>query len=747
MKTAKPKTYATISGQKKILFSMILILIPFVLFFILEISLRLFGVGNDLSLFVKSNDYPGYFEINKKVSLRYFSKFEGPGVSNDIFLIDKPENCYRIFVLGSSTTRGFPYSNGIMFTRILNYRLQDVFPNKKIEVVNMAMTAVNSFTQADFIDEILKQKPDALLIYAGHNEFYGALGVGSIENGGNARWMKKLHLSLIHLRTYQLIQKLVAKSARLAIGGANSQQNSTRMELIVKDKSIEYGSPIYFRAINDFKTNMSEVLYKAKKKNIPVLIGDLVCNLRDQKPFKSIPIANYPSADEAFDKARKYETQELYDSARAYYILAKDLDGVKFRAPEDITKVIYSISKEYNAIQVPVRKYFDNASKNGIVGDNLMLEHLHPNIDGYFLLADAFFSGMRDNKLISDQWDTSKIIPSAYYRSVWGFTQLDSLVADIKIQALKASWPFKSENVVNTYVTDYKPRNYVDSMAIMCVLYKNVFVENKHKELAGYYASQGKYLQAYNEYNSLVRSYPYNTEYYMEADKYATLAKEYNKAIDLLKSFPELNHSFILNIMLGKNYQKINLPQEALTCYLAAQKIVRPEDNKELLLTSLYSVYNELGDMDNVKSLLNKIKTINPGFNPNSDLREKQTVLVVGKEWKELIDQSIILAKNRNFEKALDLLKKAQKIKETAIANQLIGSILYEQGNPEALKYILKAYKENPTDPDLLNNLVVIYIRQKDYRNAYKYIEELKLVTYEPEKVKKMEDYILKKMK
>lgn len=735
-----------LSKQKKMLFSIILVLIPIFIVAVLELGLRILKYGDDLSLFKKSFDYPGYYEINKKVSNRYFSKTEGPGPSNDIFLINKPDNSFRIFVLGSSTTRGFPYSNGIMFPRILNYRLQDVFPDWKIEVINMSMTAVNSFTQADFIDEILDQKPDAILIYAGHNEFYGALGVASIENGGNLRWLKRLNLSLVHLRTYQLIQKLIVKASSFSASAINTQQNSTRMELIVKNKSIEYGSPVYFKAIEDFRLNMGEVLRKTKKKNIPVLFGELVCNIRDQKPFKSIPIANYPTADDAFLKARNYELEEKFDSALVYYNLAKDLDGVKFRAPEDINKVIYEISEKYNAHIVHTKKYFENFSPNRLVGDNLMLEHLHPNIDGYFLLADAFFDAMHENKLISAQWDSSHIKTSTYYRSVWGFTKLDSMVANIKIQSLKESWPFKPENVVNNFIFDYKPKNYEDSMAIMCVLYKNIYIENKHKELATYYAGLGRYSDAYSEFNSLVRSYPYITEYYIEAEKYASLAKEYARGLDLLLTYPDKDSSFIINLKIGKLYQKLKSPKNALDYYYKAQEAILPEDSKELLLVSYLSAYNDIGDSVNAKIILKKIQTINPNFNPNVDLKEKQAIIVVGKEWKSLIDRSIILAKGKNFNKALELLNQAQKIKETALGNQLIGSILFEQGNPDALRYILKAYYENPTDADLLNNLVVLYINQKDYKNAYKYVEELKLVTSEPAKVKKMEDYIIKKM-
>ncbi len=58
------------------------------------------------------------------------------------------------------------------------------FQIKKIEIINTAMTAVNTYTILDFMDEVIAQKPDAILIYAGHNEFYGALGVASMESLG-----------------------------------------------------------------------------------------------------------------------------------------------------------------------------------------------------------------------------------------------------------------------------------------------------------------------------------------------------------------------------------------------------------------------------------------------------------------------------------------------------------------------------------------------------------------------------------
>jgi len=63
---------------------------------------------------------------------------------------------------------------------LLKHRLSHTFPNKNIEVINTGITAVNSYTLWDLTDDIIEQKPDLVIIYAGHNEYYGALGVGSI---------------------------------------------------------------------------------------------------------------------------------------------------------------------------------------------------------------------------------------------------------------------------------------------------------------------------------------------------------------------------------------------------------------------------------------------------------------------------------------------------------------------------------------------------------------------------------------
>ena len=126
---------------------------------------------------------------------------------------------------------------------------RDSYPDKHIEVINTAMTAINSYTFQDKINEILAEEPDALLIYGGQNEFYGALGIGSKEAFGQIRWIKILHLKLLEFKTYQLVRNMITGlqglfSDREGIDTAEAT-TTTLMEVIAADKNIEYNSRLF----------------------------------------------------------------------------------------------------------------------------------------------------------------------------------------------------------------------------------------------------------------------------------------------------------------------------------------------------------------------------------------------------------------------------------------------------------------------------------------------------------------------
>ncbi len=719
------KDVSKISAFRNTLLNAILVLIPILILVVFELFLRMVNYGDDLRLFIPSKVHTGYLEINQKVGKRYFTKLGNTKPAYDIFLKNKPDSCYRIFVMGGSAAMGFPFEIGNSFSRILTSQLQDAFPHKKIEIINTAMAAVNSYTLLDLTDEILAQKPDAIVIYAGHNEYYGALGVGSVENGGNFRWLKMLHLKLIHLRTYQLIQHIIASITRKFSPEAQIKSTETLMARIVKDKEIIYGSKLYNDGIEQFSENINAILTKAKKAGVTVLISDLVSNIHDTKPFKSVATQKFPKAEDVFENAQKLEKSGDYENAKKEYYLAKDLDCIRFRASEDLNKAIIELGKKNNAIIVPMEYNFEKKSPHGFIGDNLMLEHLHCNIDGYFLMADVFFNAFRHAKLIDKNWDTTLIKPSKYYRDNWGFTPLDSLVGDLIIKKLKDGWPFKSDATMNLFKFTYKPKSYEDSIALNCIKYANVRIDKMHEKMALHYAKQGKYYSAFKEDYSLIKCYPFNSDLYIDGSDYLLRANEKQKACELLKTMPGLDTTYYALAKLGEIYLDLKQYKNAVTYLEKALKFTKQKDAKEPFLVLMYNAYTGVGNKDMANQILKRIKKINPNFTLSEANSANIGIVVLSATAINYIDMAKKSDSEGNYDNALELLYKANRIKESPYINFLIGNILFEKKDINALYYYEKVYPETPKDPDLLRKLSFLYIMQGNKVKALKMRNEL----------------------
>src|SRR5258705_11816531 len=92
---------------------------------------------------------------------------------------------------------------------VLADALQDVLPTDTVEVVNLGIAATNSYAIADLAHDVIAQRPDAILIYAGHNEYYGALGAGSTETLGAVPAFVRLYLRLQRFKTFLLLLNVV----------------------------------------------------------------------------------------------------------------------------------------------------------------------------------------------------------------------------------------------------------------------------------------------------------------------------------------------------------------------------------------------------------------------------------------------------------------------------------------------------------------------------------------------------------
>jgi lysophospholipase L1-like esterase len=620
------KSSLDIDPGKRRTYNLIALLIPVIILLLLEAGLQIFKYGGQLDLFISAQgEYSEYKMCNPYIGRRYFAlQSVYPDPSNDLFLKVKPDNGYRIFVLGGSTAAGYPYSENLMFSRILQYRLEEVFPEKHIEVVNTATAAINSYTLLDFMDEVLENQPDAILIYAGHNEFYGALGVASTESLGKYRWAVELYLKLEKYRTFLLLRDLITK-VQTWIGntfGSGSAENpsATLMERLVADQKILYKSSIYEKGKKQFRANLNEILKRASEADVKALVSELVSNIKDQRPFESVPMKDFPSADDVFETALSLQKEQRYAEAYRKYHLAKDLDALRFRASEEFNQVIHQIGDQYNVPVVGVKSVFEDASPNRLIGNNLMLEHLHPNIDGVFLLADAFFDAMRKNGFISDHWSPQRIENSTKLHKDWGYTEIDSLYGVLRIRILKGGWPFKPKSAPNRALLEYHPSTKAESLAVRTWMDRKFTLERAHVEMAEYFKEKKNYLGAYDEFNALMRLTPLNISPYLEAAKTLVQARKLEKALPILYNSLEIEETAYANKWIGQILLDDGFVEKSLP-YLKKAYGMNSADPQ--VLYNLSGAYALNAQYVKAKEILDELWEIDPNF-PDASVLKKQ---------------------------------------------------------------------------------------------------------------------------
>ncbi len=429
--------------NKTRVYQLIALAIPFAFFALLEGGLRLFDYGRDMPLFMdypqaENSTAPPYLLPRPDVVKRYFpegSAAPSVTIETNFFLKNKPEDALRIVVQGGSTAAGFPFGYGASIAGMLDYRLKQSFPDKTVEVINTALAAVNSYTVLDFVDEIIEQKPDAVLIYAGHNEYLGILGVGSAYTAANSAAATLLYLKLKDSRIFQLLQNIYWQFTKADVP-KNAQRSRTFMSKVAKHKNIPFGSELYEAGLAQFDNNISLVIAKYQAAGIPVFISSIASNLADQAPFSSKETPNEQNADYYYQQGQKLLAQANYKKAKQAFTKARDYDLLRFRAPSAMNDIIIELAKNESVYFVDANQALTQAAKHGIIGKSLMLEHLHPTIDGYFVIADSFYNAIVKSNVFGQfpqpisTAKAQKDVPVFDAEVYWGKAKIAGLMAD-----------------------------------------------------------------------------------------------------------------------------------------------------------------------------------------------------------------------------------------------------------------------------------------------------------------------------
>lgn len=673
-------TTNNMNRSRTLLFKSIAILLPFFILVLVEISLRIASYGNDLRVF-KTDKTGKFYYLNPQIGKRYFTnEINATNGNMDFFRKEKTSGTFRIFVLGGSTALGFPYLYNGAFPQMLKYQLQRHYPDLNIEMINLSLTAINSYAVFDISKEVIKYQPDAVLIYTGQNEYHGTLGVASSSRFGNNPFLINLIIQSKKLRLVQLVFNTINSSEK---SDHSTDLNLTLMERLASGQKIPFNSEKYWLGIRQFERNINKIVDLFSLKKIPVFIGTLVTNKRGIHPFISefSKTENTVEWNQLFDngkfalqhgdtiKATEFLTaaSELdstfaecqfrlgeisfakkdYKTARKYYTNAKELDQLRFRAPEAFNDIIEKVAGSRKNIYITdVAAAFDLASPHQIVGEELLHEHVHPNLSGYYLMADTYYKAISAANLIPKTRFNN--IPAELIKKQMPLTQFDTVYGYISNILLKENWPFNEPLPEPTPAEKTYEGKVAGGLAVRQYSWKTAM-----EKLFNYYFKKSDFANALRiaEGQSLV--FPFNATYLERATKLAQKLEDDDRALlYLTKIWNNFNHSNeiaqqLLTTTLNSDQPKLAIPylnylilnSSSKLPYIKMkdeiEKIIESEDELKLspenlqVTNRIVASYIQVNNYKSAQKYINLSLTIDPG---NTEARNLQIKINQHKE-------------------------------------------------------------------------------------------------------------------
>lgn len=375
-------------------------------------------------LFVR-NESSGQYETAKD-RLNYFRP--------DAFEIEKHSNTYRVFCLGGSTVQGRPFSIETSFTTWLEFALAAADASQNFEVVNCGGISYASYRLVPILDEVLNYEPDLIVLYTGHNEFLEDRTYREVKQASDAVILAHQlagRFNLYHLirnrqsHDSQNIQNLV--SAPPGAAGPLQAEVSARLDHPGGMKEYRRDPKWNTDIVRHYRFSINRMIAAANAAGVPLLLINPTENLRDCPPFKSehreglseaelerwqqhkesaaIQMASNPrgalnellAATEIDDLHARtyYQLGRCYDAllmpqkAESAYRQALELDVCPLRMTEGLHTALFDIAHDTETPVIDARELFVQLSTDGIPGDDVLVDHVHPSIAGHRRLADA----------------------------------------------------------------------------------------------------------------------------------------------------------------------------------------------------------------------------------------------------------------------------------------------------------------------------------------------------------------------
>lgn len=342
-----------------------------------------------------------------------------------------PPGALRILVIGESSARGEPYHPWLSIAQIAAWKLESVFPGRPVVVDMWARGGATIRQMHERLAE-LTDRPDALILYVGHNEFASRYPWMREPGGYYDDDMPSLYSPValraalrfsplcrlvletwdhqrVDLRpprhaTRELVDQPVCTPEERA---AILAEFTRRLDEIAAFCETIGTLPIFvIPASNDGGYDPSRsVLPPETPREQRVAFAREVQRARTLEatdPAAALRldrelVGRYPGfAETQYRLGILLERAGDWDEARRHFVAARECDGMPLRCPDDFRRAYREVAARHPAVLlIDGPKVLEAASAHGILGDRLFHDAQHPNLRGYTALARDLLDQLR----------------------------------------------------------------------------------------------------------------------------------------------------------------------------------------------------------------------------------------------------------------------------------------------------------------------------------------------------------------
>jgi tetratricopeptide (TPR) repeat protein len=245
--------------------------------------------------------------------------------------------------------------------------------------------------------------------------------------------------------------------------------------------------------------------------------------------LEALTRADTLAAEGFFALGRAYEAAGDSGAALRAYRAASDRDALRFRAPSAFNEVVRRVAARHGATVVDVEARFRAEAPGGIIGEEHMLEHLHPTVDGYFLLSDAFYEALLQAPPFAGM--EGRPLRGGLARSLVRLSPADSLVGVLRLRQLMASWPFQPPDAPRPRPEDLLPPDTPEArMAHDLFLGRRQWFEG-NEVLAATLEEGGRAEEARRTLEAMLQAYPMLPQAHLSLAGFHTRQGELDQAV------------------------------------------------------------------------------------------------------------------------------------------------------------------------------------------------------------------------